>query len=258
MEFIIICLVAFIASGLTLFSGFGLGTLLMPAFAFFFPVEIAISLTAIVHLLNNIFKLFLLGRHADKEVVLKFGLPAIVAAFFGAWLLVLLSGLQPDSWHYSIGGFQAEASPVKVVIALLIIIFTILEILPSFNRLSLDKKWLPVGGLFSGFFGGLSGHQGALRSAFLIKYGLSKEAFIASGVIIACLVDTTRIAMYAGHVFSGNLNEQLSLLIAAVLSAFLGAYIGKGLLKKVTLQIVQIIVSVMLCTIALLLGLGII
>ena len=33
----------------------------------------------------------------------------------------------------------------------------------------------------SGFFGGLSGMQGALRSAFLARAGLSKEAFVASG-----------------------------------------------------------------------------
>ena len=40
MEYIIICLAALIASALTFFSGFGLGTILMPVFAIFFPVEI--------------------------------------------------------------------------------------------------------------------------------------------------------------------------------------------------------------------------
>jgi acyl-CoA reductase-like NAD-dependent aldehyde dehydrogenase len=42
--------------------------------------------------------------------------------------------------------------------------------------------YLPVGGLLSGFFGGLSGHQGALRSVFLLRAGLTKESFIATGV----------------------------------------------------------------------------
>ena len=46
MELIIICLVAFITAILTFFSGFGLGTILMPVFAIFFPVEIAIALGA--------------------------------------------------------------------------------------------------------------------------------------------------------------------------------------------------------------------
>ncbi|WP_324712199.1 hypothetical protein [Flavobacterium columnare] len=57
MDYIIICIVAFIGAGLTLFSGFGLGTLLLPVFGLFFPIEIAITLTALVHFLNNVFKL---------------------------------------------------------------------------------------------------------------------------------------------------------------------------------------------------------
>ena len=69
--YLIICFTAFVASGLTLFSGFGLGTILMPVFAIFFPLESAITLTAIVHFLNNIFKLSLLGKYADKNIVLK-------------------------------------------------------------------------------------------------------------------------------------------------------------------------------------------
>ena len=56
MSVILICAVALAASCLTFFSGFGLGTILMPVFAIFFPLEIAIALTAVVHFLNNIFR----------------------------------------------------------------------------------------------------------------------------------------------------------------------------------------------------------
>ena len=59
MEYILIPIVALLASALTFFSGFGLGTLLLPAFALFFPVDVAIALTAIVHFLNNTFKFVL-------------------------------------------------------------------------------------------------------------------------------------------------------------------------------------------------------
>ena len=71
MEYLIICSVAFIISGLTLFSGFGLGTVLMPVFAIFFPVYIAISLTAIVHLFNNMFKFFLRRHSASSRTKIK-------------------------------------------------------------------------------------------------------------------------------------------------------------------------------------------
>lgn len=66
----------FFASGLTLFSAFGLGTLLMPVAAIFLPVPIAVAVTAIVHLSNKIFKLALLWRDVGREVLLTFGLPA--------------------------------------------------------------------------------------------------------------------------------------------------------------------------------------
>ena len=56
--YIVCSLVALLASGLTFFSGFGLGTLLTPVFALFFPIEIAITITSIVHFLNNLFKCF--------------------------------------------------------------------------------------------------------------------------------------------------------------------------------------------------------
>ena len=95
MEYIVICLVALIGSGLTLFSGFGLGTLLVPVFGLFFPIPIAIALTAIVHFLNNIFKLFLVGKHVDKQIVYRFGLPSIIAAFIGAYILSLITYMDP-------------------------------------------------------------------------------------------------------------------------------------------------------------------
>ena len=95
MEYFFIAAVALIVSGLTLFSGFGLGTLLMPAMAIYFPIEIAITATAVVHLTNNIFKVALFGKHRQNRILLKFGLPAMALAFVGAWILTQLSDLEP-------------------------------------------------------------------------------------------------------------------------------------------------------------------
>jgi len=47
MELVLIGLAALLTSGLTLFSGFGLGTILMPVFALFFPLPLAIAATAV-------------------------------------------------------------------------------------------------------------------------------------------------------------------------------------------------------------------
>jgi uncharacterized membrane protein YfcA len=66
VKLLIVCVAALLASALTLFSGFGLGTLLMPVVALFFPLELAIAMTAMVHLANTLFKIGLLGRKANR------------------------------------------------------------------------------------------------------------------------------------------------------------------------------------------------
>lgn len=257
MEYVVICLVSFLGSGLTLFSGFGLGTLLTPVFALFFPIELAIGMTAIVHFLNNIFKLFLVGKHANKNIVLRFGIPSLIAAFAGAWVLTLISDM-PSFLNYSVSDKHFEITPVKLAISLLIVFFTLAEALPSLTNFSFKKQYFVAGGLLSGFFGGLSGNQGALRSAFLLKANLSKEQFIATGVIIACMVDVSRLIVYnkLDSLSSAQINYKL--IGASVLCAFAGAYLGNTFLKKITVKSLQIMVTIMLLVFALLLGAGVI
>lgn len=257
MEFVIVSIVALLTSGLTLFSGFGLGTLLLPAFLLFFPAQLAVAMTAIVHFLNNLFKLLFLGRNANWRAVLQFGIPAVLAALAGAALLFFVSDVPPIA-SYTLASRTFHITSIKLLMASLIVMFAALEIMPSMKNLELDKKYLPIGGVLSGFFGGLSGHQGALRSAFLIRAGLSKESFIATGVVIACLIDVTRLSMYARHLAVTGIRENVVLLVAATLSAFLGVYAGNKLLRKVTMWTVQIIVSLLLFVIAFLLGSGLI
>jgi len=42
-----------------------------------------------------------------------------------------------------------------------------MKIIPTLKNLQFDSNKLYLGGALSGFFGGLSGHQGTLRSALL-------------------------------------------------------------------------------------------
>jgi uncharacterized protein len=146
--------------------------------------------------------------------------------------------------------------PVKTVIALLLVVFALCEVLPKLEAVSFDRRYLPLGEALSGFFGGLSGNQGALRSAFLVRCGLSKESFIATGVVIACIVDFTRITVYGSHLATAGQIENMPLLAVATISAFFGAFVGNRLMKKVTMRTIQILVSGMLFGIALALGLG--
>jgi len=259
--YLAVSLAAFFAAGLTMYSGFGLGTLLLPVFALFFPAEMAVVATAMVHGANNVFKVSLLGRHADREIVLKFGLPAIAAAVFGALALgwVAQSGsriaIEVNNEVF------AEITPVKLVIGFLMIGFALFELLPRFRAIKFERRYLPLGGVLSGFFGGLSGHQGALRSAFLAKTGLTTERFVGSNAAIGFLVDLTRISVYValfsaagGHVSDFN---AWPLVITGAVSAFAGVLIGKRFLQKVTMTSIQTLVGILLFGVGLALVTGV-
>ena len=256
MEYVIICLVAFIASILTFFSGFGLGTILLPVFSLFFPIEIAIALTGVVHFFNNIYKLILVGKNANKNVLIYFGIPAVIASFIGAYILINITDLS-SLYEYSIGEKLFIITPVKLIISILLIVFAIIELFPFLKKLNFQKKHLPFGGFLSGFFGGLSGHQGALRTAFLINAGLTKETFIGSAVVISAFVDFTRISIYSTRFLNSGLSDNIPLILCATISAIIGAYYGNRLLKKVTLEFIQKLVAILLIVISVALGLGI-
>jgi uncharacterized membrane protein YfcA len=255
LSYFVIPLVAAFVSLLTFFSGFGLGMLLTPVFAIFFPIELSVSLTAIVHLLNNAFKFFLIGRNARLSVVLRFGIPAVLAAMVGSWLLGKASEL-PVFYSYMIGSKTFYVFPVKVLMALLIASFVLFEIVPRLKNLEIDPRYLGVGGVLSGFFGGLSGHQGALRSAFLARSGLTKEQFIATNAAIAVCIDVARLIIYSQHLSGLVMRDIVPLLTLTCLFAFTGAFAGSMLLKKITMNVVQKIVTVSLFILAVCLGAG--
>ena len=253
MEYFVVGIVAFFASLLSFFSGFGLGTLLMPAFALFLPVDIAIGLTAVVHFLNNIVKFLLTGKQVNKQAFIRFGFTAIPAAFLGAFLLIYLTDSQ-KSFSFSLFNQTMTLVPVNAIIGILMIVFAILDLSKGIKDMTLNKNKLWIGGILSGFFGGLSGHQGALRSAFLINFGLSKESFVATGIAIALTVDLVRMATYASKYIQTGLSDHTSILLAALMAAFLGAIGGRILLKKITIQFIRQLVAGLL----ILIGLGLI
>ena len=85
---------------------------------------------------------------------------------------------------------------------------------------------------------------------FLLKAGLTKEQFVATGVMVAVMVDISRLLVYSQDLAT-DLNEiDWKLVIAASLSAFIGAYLGKKMLEKVTIKVVHVLVSLLLIVVA--------
>ena len=257
LTFLVVAVSAFCVALLTFFSGFGLGTLLMPCFALYFPVETAIALTGIVHLLNNVLKFALTAKQVHWQVALRFGLPAVLAAVPGALLLNRLADLPPLASYTLLGGLH-HVSLIRVLLGILIVTFSAWELAATVKKSEISSRWMPLGGLLSGFFGGLSGHQGAFRSAFFVRSGMSKEAFVATGIVCAMAVDVIRLGIYGFKTGNAWQLATMPILATAVGSAFLGSWIGLQFIPKMTMAGIQKIVAAMLMVLGIALGVGLV
>lgn len=83
-----------------------------------------------------------------------------------------------------------------LIICTVALVVSGLTLFSGFGKFSFGPQFIPLGGMASGFFGGLSGHQGALRTAFLLRVKLPKEVFIGTMVVSAVIVDILRLAVY--------------------------------------------------------------
>lgn len=260
---LLVAVSAFVVALLTFFTGFGLGTLLMPAFAVLLhDIPAAVAATAVVHLANNLLKLGLVGRHADRGVVLRFGVTAALFSFAGALALIGLAHV-PELARYTWGRQVFVVAPAKLLIAVLMLGFALFELLPAFQHLAFSPRLLPLGGALSGFFGGLSGHQGPLRAAFLMRCGLDKAAFIGTGAVCAVIVDAARLLVYGATVWIAHTqavvaSSSTSLVLAGIFGAFAGTLLGNRVLHKVTWGALRVIVGVLLVVMAFALGAGLI
>lgn len=259
MELLTVAVVALLASLLTFVSGFGLGTLLMPAMALFMPVEAAVALTAVVHLSANLLKVALVGREADRQVLARFGVAALAGAVLGGWTLTLLGARDraESLVGYELAGHRFTTTPVAIGVGAVMIAFAVIEMTPLLSRWRPSPRWQPLGGLLSGFLGGLSGHQGAVRSAFLsgMDDKLTAVGFAATGAVLACVVDLARLAMY-GSEWQAWSAGRLPMLAAGGSAALLGTWLGARLIQKVTLPFVQRVVAIGLVFLGLGLALG--
>jgi uncharacterized membrane protein YfcA len=244
VDFIIIGTVAFAASALTFFSGFGLGTILLPAFALVFTAPAAVAATGVVHLLNNLFKGTLIFRTTDWPTALKFGIPAVPGAILGALLLSYLGELPAFRW--SAFGREFVPSTAGVIIGAAMLVLAALEMMPWFQKLAAPPHMIPAGGFLAGFSGGLTGQQGALRSIFLLKAGLDAPRFIATGTMVAIFVDLARLPTYFASFDRGTLDltgREGMLVAFGTACAFAGAWLGASYFKRATIQVVRYIVA---------------
>ena len=205
---------AFIAAALTVPAGFGLSTVLTPLVLVLMPPHEAIAVVAIVHGAHNAGKLALLWDNVDFEAFRRYGAWLIIGSVIGA----LLQSKVPQR-------------PLLGILGIALIILPILTLSEKWTGYRIPESNDRVGGFGSGFMGGLSGHQGALRAMFLARRIPDKMAYAATASILALCVDLSRIPVYLIY-RSEELFSHYGLTLILVISALTGARVGKIWLKN--------------------------
>jgi uncharacterized membrane protein YfcA len=250
-----VVILAFLDALLTFFSGFGLGALLLPAIAIIFPVAIAVVVVAFIHLLHHVWKILFLWKNIYWPVVYRFGIPASCAAIPGALLFVYFSTSKPI-FQYCVGPLTASVEPIKIIVGLSLILCAVLEGVAK-HTIVIKERWLPLGGALSGFLGGVSGHQGAVRSLFLLHLNLGNTQFVATSAVLAIGVDVVRLAVYGLSVAALFHAINIRFVALLALATLAGDLVGKLVLEHVTVRFVHRVVLAMLCILGTALILGI-
>ena len=199
----------FLAAALTVPAGFGLATMTTPLFLIWFEPHHAIAGVAIVHGAHNAMKSRMLKHHIDREALRRFGWALLVGALAGALLQTVI-----------------PSDPLLLLVGLALIVLPVLKVSESWTSLRLPEAEDRLGGFGSGFLGGLTGHQGALRAMFLRQRLPDKSAYAATAAVLALVVDATRIPIYLWNDTS-VLTADTFLLLGFVIAALLGAQIGR-------------------------------
>jgi uncharacterized membrane protein YfcA len=227
----------------------------LPVFLLAMGPAPAVAAVAAVHLFHNLGKFILLRSHVDRRVLVQFGAPALAAAALGAWGLAWLTDL-PELGNWSLFGKTFSLCPLKLVIGLSLAVLSGWELLGGGGGVRGVPLW--AGGLASGLLGGLTGHQGAIRSAFFLGKDLPKETFIATGAAVACAVDITRIAVYVQLFHSLGGSIPWPVVGAGIVGAAVGLSVGSIGLRNAPARTFRKIIGIALMVFGLGLASGLI
>jgi len=195
---------AVLAASIAALAGFGIGSLLTPAFGIVVDTRVAVAAVSVPHAIGTLVRFWALRRHVDRSVLCRFGIASAVGGLGGA----LLHSAADLPW-------------LTVTFGALLLFVAATELSGLSRRMRFAGAVAWVAGVGSGFFGGLVGNQGGIRSAALLGFDLDKRAFIATATAVGLIVDAARVPVYvAGQ------SHDLARLWAAIAVAAVGVVVG--------------------------------
>lgn len=152
----------------------------------------------------------------------------------------------PVVTSYPLFGVTKTVTVAKVVVGSTIAALSLYELRRGVQPVGLSRFGISAGALISGFFGGLAGNQGAIRSTVLIRAGLTPLSFAATGAIAAIAIDLTRLVVYGT---AGSITAILAdvfirnAIVAATCGALVGALFGRRLLSTMSSARLHLVVG---------------
>ena len=233
MDILYIALLTILASGVGTLTGFGTSTIMVPVLLFFLPLPQTLLLVGIIHWFGDIWKIALFKKGFSWKLILTFGIAGIATTYVGANMVFEVS---EQILSQILGGF---------LIAYVIFLF----LKPKF-KIAKNNIIAISGGALSGFFAGIFGVGGAIRSVFLTAFDLPKSVYIATAGAIALVIDTTRISTYL--INGVNLNQHLLFgFLFFIPASFFGAKMAKKIINRIPQQKFRMMIAIFLFLIGL-------
>jgi uncharacterized membrane protein YfcA len=226
--FLAVLAVAVVAGGTAAVTGFGIGSLLTPLLALRLGTQVAVAAVAVPHAAGTALRCVRLRRAIDWPVLWKFGIPSAAGGLAGAL-------------------WQGELSNLVLtrVLGGLLVLAGVSGLANLTIRVQLRGPWAIVGGILSGFFGGLVGNQGGIRSAALLGVSLSPKHFVATATASALVVDAVRLPVYLYHT-GAALVQHWPLIGLAIAGVLAGTLYGEQVLRRLPENQFRRVVSVFL------------
>lgn len=214
--------------GVAAVAGFGIGSLLTPAFALQMDARLAVAAVSIPHAVGTAFRFWLLGARVDRRILLSFGLTSAAGGLTGALLQA-----------------QAGVSALMVLFGALLLFTAGAEFSGLARRMRFDGPVAWIVGGTSGLLGGLVGNQGGIRSAALLGVDLQKHVFVGTATAVGLVVDAARMPIYLWHLHEQMLEVAWWIGIAT-LGVVLGTVLGNRLLVRIPEHVFRPTVAVIL------------
>lgn len=185
-------------------SGFGIGSLLTPLLAARYGMSLAVAAVSIPHAIATALRCWRLRASIDWGVLRSFGVLSAIGGLAGALLYT-----------------RFDSVVLTRVLGALLIATGIAAVTEWVKRIHARGVGAHALGLASGFFGGIAGNQGGLRSGALMAFHLSPLALVATATATGLAVDAARLPVYLW-----TTGRDLIPLAAPIGSATIGVIIG--------------------------------